>query len=489
MFNSKLRLIPRFFYLLVFRALVFIIGIAASASYADSDIIWHNIDEPSLRAALFYSYRDQHIEAITLLQSEQKQGRIKDQEKAGLVLGGLYLAYGFHQEAARIFEAFLEKDQPPAVRDEAWFYLAKTQYQRGQYQQAKSSLERIRGNLGLSLQMERNSLEASVLMHLAEYESALKILPDIDKNSPWWPYARYNMGVALYRSGQKDMGITILDELGNLKTTNNEAQIVKDKANLALGFGYLAESQPEKAKIVLKRMFLTGPYANRALLGLGRAYSANQEYEKSLVPWLELVERHPSDPAVQDGLMAVPFAFGQLKAYKQSLDYYQKAMQTFQQEIKNINKAADAVGGGKLVEGLLRAQTGESISGLWDVQKVLDTPEGRYLWPLVASREFSETLYNYKQLRLTLGKLEGWSAKVNGFDSINDQQKQTYKDRIAKLQSKVLLASEKLNHHLSSLAYDELESRKKRLVNYFNEARFSVAQIYDYASKRWGTGE
>lgn len=473
---------------LIVTALLFSCTIS-TPTIADSEIIWSNISEPSLRAALFYSYRDQHIEAITLLQSEQKQSRIKDQEKAGLILGGLYLAYGFHQEAAKIFEAFLEKDQPPSVRDQAWFYLAKTQFERGQYQQAKQSLARIRGNLGLTLQMERNSLQASVYMHLGEYGEALKILPDIDQNSPWWPYARYNMGVALYRSGQKEMGITILDELGNIKTSNDETQIVKDKANLALGFGYLAENQAEKAKVVLKRMFLTGPYANRALLGLGRAYSANQEYEKSLVPWLELVERHPSDPAVQDGLMAVPFAFGQLQAYKQSLEYYEKAMLAFQQEIKNINTAADAIGGGKLIEGILRAQTGESVSGLWDIKKVLDTPEGRYLWPLMASREFTETLYNYEQLRLALGKLEGWSAKLSVFDSVNDQQKQTYKDRISKLQSKVLLASEKLNHHMRSMAYDELEARKKRLVNYFNEARFSVAQIYDYAAKRWGASE
>jgi hypothetical protein len=36
------------------------------------------------------------------------------------------------------------------------------------------------------------------------------------------------------------------------------------------------------------------------------------------------------------------------------------------------------------------------------------------------------------------------------------------------------------------MAFEELEQRKQRLVQYFNEARFSVAQIYDYAAKRWG---
>jgi tetratricopeptide (TPR) repeat protein len=454
---------------------------------ADNDIVWGGIQEPGLKDALFLSYKGMHFEAITRLQAELKLGRIKDQEQASLVLGGLYLAYGFNQEAEKIFQAFLDKDQPAAVANQAWFYLAKTLYHRGQFQLAKNALASIHGDLGLRLQSERKALESMVLMNLGEYQAALKALPEVGKNSGWWTYSRYNMGVALYRLGHKEQGINILDEVGQLADVGEETQVVKDKANLALGYGYLAQNKPEQAKIALNRMQLDGPYANRALLGLGRAYSANREHDKSLIPWLKLVERNPSDPAVQDGLMAVPFAFGQLQAYKQSLDYYEKAMLTFQQEIQNINSAADAVGGGKLIEGLMRAESGESVGGLWSLKKVLDTPEGRYLWPLLASREFTKTFYNYKQLRMSLGKLEGWSAALNTYKSLDDTQRQAYKNRITRLQSRVLLASEKLNHHLQSLAYDELDRRKKRLVNYFNEARFSVAQIYDYAAKRWGT--
>ncbi|KPJ90867.1 MAG: hypothetical protein AMJ53_12785, partial [Gammaproteobacteria bacterium SG8_11] len=96
--------------------------------HADVYINWQGLEDPSVRDALFDSYQGQHFQAITRLQSAQKSGRIKgNPERASLVLGGLYLAYGFHQEAASIFEAFLATDQPREVRDEAWFYLAKTQ--------------------------------------------------------------------------------------------------------------------------------------------------------------------------------------------------------------------------------------------------------------------------------------------------------------------------------------------------------------------------
>lgn len=451
-------------------------------------IDWKGLEDPSIKDALFYSYQGKHFSAITRLQSAQKTGRIKgQQERAGLVLGGLYLAYGFHQEAANIFEAFLEKDQPPEVRDQAWFYLAKTQYQRGRYQEALHALSRIQGDLGLILQPERYVLEAIILMHEDRLSDAMSLLQKVDSRTDWWGYGRYNLGITMARLGKKDEAVKVLDQLGLINASTQEMQDLKDKTNLLLGYTFLNQNQPEQAKPYFKRLKLSGMHANQALLGLGRAYSSKNEYKKSLVPWLNLIERDPSDPAVQDGLMAVPFAFGQLEAYKQSLEYYEKAMRIYQEEINKINLAAESIGGGKLIEGLIRAETGEKQAGFWTVKNVLDTPEGRYLWPLLTSYEFRETLFNYKQLRLSLGKLEGWSASLVTFNTLSDKRRSTYEARISQLQSQVLLASEKLNHHLQRLAYQELERRKQRLVQYFNEARFSVAQIYDYAAKRWGT--
>ena len=45
---------------------------------------------------------------------------------------------------------------------------------------------------------------------------------------------------------------------------------------------------------------------------------------------------------------------------------------------------------------------------------------------------------------------------------------------------------DRLQEHLKLLALEELDKRKQRLLGYAGEARFSMAQIYDYAAKRWG---
>ncbi|MDH5324546.1 MAG: tetratricopeptide repeat protein [Gammaproteobacteria bacterium] len=469
-----------------FSVVLFLLALVCDNSFA-VEIEWSGLRDPSLQESLFDSYQGRHFAAITRLQSHQKLGRIKkNQDRAGLVLGGLYLSYGFHQEAASLFEAFLEKDQPRPVSDRAWFYLAKTQYQRGRYPEALDALARIKGQLDSELRAERVVLEALILMRLERFSEASRLLAQESKGGQWWVYGKYNMAMALAKTGKKVESAEILDELGKLRVKDDEAQHLKDRANLVLGYEYLGSGEPEKAKAFLKRIYLDGVHANRGLLGLGRAYSTGNEHEKSLIPWLQLIERDPSDPHVQEALMAVPYAFGQLEAYKQSLQYYEKAMLIFQEEITKINSAANAIAGGKLIEGILRTETGEADTGAWTMKKVLDSPEGRYLWPVIASYEFSETLFNYKQLRFSLGKLESWSATLPTYQTLNQQNYGAYQTRINQLQAQVLLASEKLNHHLQRLAYKELEQRKKRLVGYFNQARFSVAQIYDYSAKRWG---
>jgi len=472
---------------LLFCAAQFMLADASLA--AGPNLIWQGLQNPGVRAALFDSYQGRHFKAITQLLAEQKLGRVKKgYDRAGLVLGGLYLSYGFHHEAANIFENLLEKNQPQEVGDKAWFYLAKTQYHRGHLSDAQHALSKIRQNLPTKMQEERLTLNAIILIAQGEYQQATKVLDKIQNRSDWYVFGRYNLGVALYKMGEESKGIDILKNIGSSTAKTSEMQALKNKANLELAYGFLDKNELENAIVYLQKIKLEGQSSNAALLHLGRAYSSQNKHKKSLVPWLKLIERKPSDPEVQAGLMAVPYAFGQLNAYKQSLEYYQIAMKHFQKEIEKINKAAEAIAGGKLIEGLIRTQTGESLAGIWTMQNVLNTPEGEYLWQLMAGNEFRETLFNYTQLRLSLGKLEGWSAIIDTLENISEKRATAYKTRILQLQSKVLVTADRVHHLLQKIAFDELDQRKKRLVGYFNEARFSVAQIYDYAAKRWEGG-
>jgi hypothetical protein len=67
---------------------------------------------------LFYFYQDDYFDSITRLLAARQLDRVPHtQGEAELLLGGLYLSLGEHVEAGRIFEALLNKNTSPAVRN------------------------------------------------------------------------------------------------------------------------------------------------------------------------------------------------------------------------------------------------------------------------------------------------------------------------------------------------------------------------------------
>ncbi len=464
---------------------------------AATPINWERIEDPLVRAAQFDLLMGEPFEAVTRLEADLGQGRIKHRPaQAQLVLGGMYLANGAHHKAAEIFERLGNSDQPQAVRNQAWLSLAQVQYQRGQTEVALASLHRIRGDLSSQAQQERLLLSGMLNMKKGRFAEAANSLRQLGKKSlvqqlseksVWATYGRFNLGVALFRQGEEAEGNKLLEELGAAEADTVESLALRDKANLTLAYHYLSKNEPEKAQQYFVKTRLRGPMSSRALLGLGRAYSAKGQDKKSLVPWLKLVKLDASDPAVQDGLLAVPFAFGRLEAFKQALAYYQQALEKFKAEMEQVRQAETAVNSGTLVDNLARAVASQSADQRWLVQELPNTPGGRYLWQLFATNEFQETLKNYAQLRLSLGRLEQWSSQIDDAKSLAPSHRQKLDKRVLALQGALLSMLDRIQAHLKILAQETLDHRKQRLLGYAGEARFSMAQIYDYASKRWGS--
>lgn len=477
-------------------ALACVLFSSSALVQAASPIIWERIDDPLVRAAQFDLLLGQPFEAITQLEADISQGHIKQNPaQAQLVLGGMYLANGAHYKAAQIFTKLGESDQPQQVRDSAWLHLAQVQYERGQAEEALASLNRIVGELPSQAQQERLLLSAMLLMQKGRFAEAVtrlrqlgqkSMVQQLSEKSVWATYGRFNLGVALIRQGDIKEGSQLLAELGALPDTTEENRALRDKANLTLAYFYLSKNEPEKAQVYFAKTRLKGPMSSRALLGLGRVYSAKEQHKKSLVPWLKLIKFDPSDPAVQDGLLAVPSAFGKLEAFKQALEYYQQALATYKSEMEQVRQAEAAVDSGVLVDQLARTVGNQSPDERWLLKELPNTPGGRYLWQLFATNEFQETLKNYAQMRLSLGRLEQWSSEVDDAKDLAPSHRRKLEGKIRDLQSKLVAMVDRIQVHLKVLAQEELQRRKQRLLGYAGEARFSMAQIYDYAAKRWG---
>jgi hypothetical protein len=243
-------------------------------------------------------------------------------------------------------------------------------------------------------------------------------------------YARFNLGVALVRAGRLAQADPILTTLGTLQTDSDELLIMRDKANLALGFAYLQADQAAQARVPLERVRLNGPYSSRALLGAGWAHAALGDYRAALVPWLELHKRNLLDAAVQESYLAVPYAYGKLDASAQAADYYESALKSFASESDNLDAAIGRIHDGHMLDDLLGTDKDARYGWFWQLKTLPDAPQSRYLYTLLADNDFQEGLKNYRDLNFLHRDLEKWDQSMEAFAAMIDTRERAYAERL-----------------------------------------------------------
>ncbi|MCW5661461.1 MAG: tetratricopeptide repeat protein [Burkholderiaceae bacterium] len=396
------------------------------------------VQEPHYGDTLFRFWQDQYFTAITGLMTSQHFNRVAQHaDEAEVLRGGMLLSYGMHKEAGEIFAQLIEKGAAPSVRDRAWYYLAKIRYQRGFIDQAEEAVARIENNLPPALQEERVLLQSQLLMARGDFAGAAQVLEALAKSSSAGLYARYNLGVALVRSGDLPRGIAMLDEVGKAPATTEEFKALRDKANVALGYAALADEKPEAARAFLERVRLSSMLANKALLGFGWASAALKEPKKALVPWNELVSGAPGrdsgDAAVLEARIAVAFAYAELGAYGQSLERYQDAINAFDREHVALDESIGAIRKGKLLDGLLEKNPGDEMGWFWNIQELPEMPHASHLNQVLAQHEFQEAFKNWRDLRFLAKNLQGWADTLGVYNDMLSNRRQAYADKLPKV--------------------------------------------------------
>ncbi len=359
------------------------------------------VQDPHYGDTLFHFYKDRYFTAVTTLMASQHFGRVaKHADEAEVLRGGLLLSYGLHKEAGEIFANLIDRGAPPSVRDRAWFFLAKIRYQRGFYAQAEEAIGKIGDKLPKDLEEERGLLHANLLLARADYAGAAALLNGYlaDKKDPSF-FTRYNLGVALIRSGDTERGSALLEALGKTPAENEEQRTLRDKANVALGFAALQDNHPEVARTVLERVRLQSLQSNKALLGFGWASATLKEPKKALVPWMELLDRDASDSAVLEARIAVPYAYAELGAYGQALERYNDAIAMFERETTQLDQSIAAIREGKLLAGLMERNPGEEMGWFWNIRELPEMPHGGHLAQVFAQHEFQEAFKNFRDLQ------------------------------------------------------------------------------------------
>jgi len=387
---------------------------------------------------LFNYFQKKYFSAITNLMVADVRDPIKVQgEDPKLLLGGLYLAYGMTDDASHLFQQILKSDNMPATHDRAWYYIAKLRYQKGNLAGTEKALQEIKHNLPEDREAERLNMLAITYLTEHKYKQAIEVLKNFHGDSAWGAYARYNLGVALVKAGQLNAGIDLLNDVGDLNPfkIDHELNALRDKANVALGFSFLRGNRPADAVTDFDRVRLTGPYSNKALLGLGWAFTELKEYRKALNPWLELQQRVALDTSVQESMIAIPFVLEKLDKKRLAMSYYDKAIQAYTHEINRLENVMVAVQRGELIRAMRPANLDDETSLPIHTFGLPDSISAPYLHDMMATNEFQESYKNLQNLMYLQYVLQHWSGQLPSYRLMLTARRDTYYTRLPKVAS------------------------------------------------------
>ena len=432
----------------MYRLVVFLISLwlLASSALAASTSAPKELKDLYFGEALYYAFQDEWFEAIARLDTELEQHHQLDQPQldslfahiglAEFAVGDFELAYRMHQRAGRAISAVINGNVAEEVRNEAIYRLARIYFQKDQPVNALHALQRISGTVPKGIRDDLEFLRSQILMANGRDAEAAPILLELEKVKSLAGFAGYNLGIALLRVGDEQKGRHHLDLSGQISSDSPVTLAIKDKSNLVLGDKLLKEGNFAGAKSALDRVRLEGPFSNQALLGSGWADASAGLFEQALVPWSLLVEREVTDLAVQEALLAVPYAYGKLGVYSKAALQYGSALKAFGGEIDKLGASIKSIREGQFLRALVREELKQDANWVVKLRELPEAPETYYLLDLMASHDFQESLKNYLDLEQLRRKLDRWTRDLDAFEEIIERRRAYYQPMLPEIDNK-----------------------------------------------------
>jgi hypothetical protein len=440
---------------------------------------------------LFDYYRNDEISALTHILIAQKHNQLSHHANSAELLSGvIYLNLGMLAKAQDIFNRLLtEKDLKNELLAKLEFYLAKLHYKQNDYPEAKRRLSQVYLSLETALRDESLIMLSNIALSEGQLDKAREWLEPITEDSEFLAYSRFNLGILWLKAEQLEKALPFLSKVFLTIEPTDIQRSLQDKAKVALGYYYLKLKQFELSKAQFLSVRLDSSYTNKALLGIGWVYAAQDNHEKALTHWLALAEKDIRDIAVQEGLLAIPYAYQKLEALQPALQRYLAASDAYQQQLQLVTDIEKQVSEGNLVEKLVRKLIKAKSLGSGDESiqdsKLFGDVYDYYIYELLAQNRFNEGFRSYQKLGRLALMLDHWELQLPMFSEMLETNQLRFdqkipqidayldKETLTKLQRQYAIIDEDIKHLrnseklylLASPEQTELNLRITRLEN------------------------
>ncbi len=419
----------------------FLFAILCSFSfYANAAKPLQSVADLRYGVVLYNYFQGRHFDSLSELMLAKERGGIQGHgDNPDLIEGSLSLAFGMERQAGEIYDRLLDEGKPVSVRNAAWFYLAKIRYQRGEFEAVKESLANIMEPISDDLVDEMEAMNIQLLIKEANFEEAEKKLSEVSRRSSagsqfqyWRPYLTFNLGAIYARYEKLDEAQTFFSKVANERLAKKsffhpEQLALYDKAFTASAYSFFQQEKYDEAIEQFGNVRQSAPLANDALLGYGWSKAKLGDYKAALVPWTFLSRRPMADDAVQESLIAIPYAYLQLGDTARALDAYAKAEEIFIEELGLIDEAGNKILDSSFVELFKLDEAEATYSWLVPENNHLVEPVSRYLLPLFTMNRFQNSVQSIFDLNRVRKRLEAWQVSLDAYRDLMDYRLKTFR--------------------------------------------------------------
>ena len=383
------------------------------------------IENDSLRdlkygTILFDYYQQNYFSALIGHEVASSRKELNHQiNQARLLQGGMTLSYGLPDEAEKIFQQLLNKEEADItedVKNKAWFYLAKMYYHKGEDQKAAENLVRIQGHIPDEIHKEFNYLATLINIRNTHLESVEQTLDHVMQGSIYEPYLIFNLAASQLAKGDKDSAKYNFSKVVRYgeKHPQEEFLVLADRAKQALAHIEIEQGNLLNAWLHLQNVRTTGLYSNRALLSYGWTAIKLERYEVAIPALRALDKRSISIAEVQEAKVLLAHLYEQQGAPRTALKQYLLAERAFSAGIESIESARRIIDGQRIPEEfVINLDAMMDESDWYGSEPSLDynklTP---FLIELMSSNPFHTVLKELRDLYALRENLSYWSRQA-----------------------------------------------------------------------------
>ena len=421
------------------RTFIGALGLGSALCAAAAEELPSSVADLRYGVTLYEYYQNNYFAALSELMVAEARGGIQGHsDNPELIAGSIGLAFGMEAQAGSAFQRLLDASRPQAVRDTAWFYLGRLQYQQGNWAAAGASFDQVSPEIDPRLTRELAVMRLQILLRSDDFKEARALYDNAEDPDRWGELANYNLGVALGREGDALAAQTYLNRVVSTPLKRNPEQqklqrALRDRAYTASGYLHIQQGEYDQAVNQFSQVRLTGPYSDRALLGLGWAHASQSQWQQALAPWQSLTRGSLQQSSVLESLMAVPWAYEQLGADVDALAAYEGAERVFMGELQKIENLRQRLDQQLLLSAIREGAGGQNQSWFALDQGQALQPEVAYLGEVFARNDFQTRVQSVRDLLFLQATLNQWQQKLDIYTDLLVQRGEVRAQKLARM--------------------------------------------------------